>query len=542
MMKNQKNNIIKGGNPYKTYTANIRSFFRFVIALLSILLSQTLLAASYYLSIDGDNKNKGSETHPWSTFSHAFYRMNGGDTLYVKDGTYNQALYNPPSGSEFKYTTIKSVNRYGSIIDGEALDRPALNIDNGFHHIKIDGFHFKSGHHTGSTNAAAIGEAKRGDNSTPNDGTSHIQLIGNVFQGRDRGEANQYASLVVIAVSKHILIEENATFGKANKYHFFAFKSSDLTFRRNIVRWDAVNPSKQGPGQPSGSMALYDTSNSIVENNIALDGQHTSSTSTTGFYMPAHYIGCDNNSWYGNIALNNQAQSAFALDPGGNYTNPGRSWTCNNQTLKNNIAWRSNNGSGHGFNIGQGGGEFMSGVSISNNTSGGNPNGRGITIHHNPKKHTFNDNLVIGNGKAFNCSNSTYNFNNGILFKNSELFSGSGCTKNISNILYTDPKIKYLTRVEDSSIGKGMGKNNSDIGATIIQRYQDGQLTNKNLWPWPYDDKLHAILCKKETRGVCGSDSITEYIWEYLGNPIPPSILNENDNPSPSKPSSHITD
>lgn len=92
-------------------------------------------------------------------------------------------------------------------------------------------------------------------------------------------------------------------------------------------------------------------------------------------------------------------------------------------------------------------------------------------------------------------------------------------------------------------------------GATIIKRYgvsgtlwgEPGydQLTNDDLWPWPYEDKIKAVFAEQNNppsgyspsvnntkRGFAadgnglygGPISLTSYIWEYLGTPCPTNV------------------
>ncbi|MCP4745550.1 MAG: hypothetical protein GY874_05320 [Desulfobacteraceae bacterium] len=37
---------------------------------------------------------------------------------------------------------------------------------------------------------------------------------------------------------------------------------------------------------------------------------------------------------------------------------------------------------------------------------------------------------------------------------------------------------------------KGAGENGSDIGANVIYQYEDGELTDEPLWPWPMEDRI----------------------------------------------------
>ena len=42
----------------------------------------------YYISLDGDNSNKGTIESPWSTLEHAIYKVKGGEVIQFREGTY----------------------------------------------------------------------------------------------------------------------------------------------------------------------------------------------------------------------------------------------------------------------------------------------------------------------------------------------------------------------------------------------------------------------------------------------------------------------
>jgi hypothetical protein len=102
--------------------------------------------------------------------------------------------------------------------------------------------------------------------------------------------------------------------------------------------------------------------------------------------------------------------------------------------------------------------------------------------------------------------------------------------------LVTDPKLKYITRVEANTPGKGTASDGGDRGANVLYQYVGGTLTTAALWPWPYEDRIKADMCESSflaSVGRTGSNAaqwcasgktLTRYIWEAAGNPIPPEI------------------
>jgi hypothetical protein len=107
----------------------------------------------------------------------------------------------------------------------------------------------------------------------------------------------------------------------------------------------------------------------------------------------------------------------------------------------------------------------------------------------------------------------------------------------------SDGSLKYLLRVEAGSRLKGAGAGGADIGPQIVLRYgADGSkfgapgfnaATTTPLWPWPNEDRIKREMCEGTTRGFCtpakrldGAQpvTLTSYIWEALGSPIPKGI------------------
>jgi hypothetical protein len=84
-------------------------------------------------------------------------------------------------------------------------------------------------------------------------------------------------------------------------------------------------------------------------------------------------------------------------------------------------------------------------------------------------------------------------------------------------------------------------------GARVENRYVDGVLTNEPLWPYPNEDIIKSKMCNPvflqeiedkinvydETSitylpGLCAQNgTLTEYIWEALGNDCPSGVCEE---------------
>ena len=49
----------------------------------------------YYVSVNGDDRGKGSKSKPFRTFAKALKKLKPGDTLYVRKGTYKENIVIP---------------------------------------------------------------------------------------------------------------------------------------------------------------------------------------------------------------------------------------------------------------------------------------------------------------------------------------------------------------------------------------------------------------------------------------------------------------
>ena len=102
------------------------------------------MATTYYVCNSGDpacdNTGNGSISKPWCTIAYGISRMNGGDTLYVKSGTYNEELFiNGPSGTADKWTVIRAYPGNIVNIDGRDMTKGRVRIAN-TGYIVFEGF------------------------------------------------------------------------------------------------------------------------------------------------------------------------------------------------------------------------------------------------------------------------------------------------------------------------------------------------------------------------------------------------------------------
>src|SRR5205085_856804 len=70
----------------------------------------------------------------------------------------------------------------------------------------------------------------------------------------------------------------------------------------------------------------------------------------------------------------------------------------------------------------------------------------------------------------------------------------------------------------------------------VLYEYVNRTLTTTQLWPWPNEARIKSEMCSGTTRGFCSSPSLTQYIWEAAGNPMPANLYGGSTPPPPPPP------
>jgi hypothetical protein len=466
-------------------------------------LAKSSWAATYYMP---DN---------CANFSACFSQMNGGDTLVIRNGTYNQALVGMPNGNAGSYTIIKAENDGGAIITG------GLAIAHTNQYIQVEGLKFQSqlgnmilGNHIKIMRCAFNGGPEEGNNVTAGCGT------------------NDYND------TAYILFEDCWFYGQGGRYSLIAYNSNYVVFRRNVIRHDGYWTDDKG--DPEAGIAIYNSANVELQNNIIIDSNLPYCTDNNagncyhawgqGFYIIYNSASpniTNNVKVRGNIVLNVDS-SAYRFD--------GSPTTIGISTWTDNVAYDYSQNNAESGAIINGGSSVTLDLAATKSTLGKGNYGLGAWGGGTPSlDHSILfDNAGGDTAGGFSMSNLD-RYNNG---------SSDTC----SNCVSYNPKtngLLYLPRIES-----GSNLNTGGIGASITKKigvsgtlYGDtgyNTTTGDNLWPWPNESRIKTDMAAVSARGFAAGTSrdgspqtLTKYIWEYLGNQIPSDIYGSSGDTTP---------
>ncbi len=211
-----------------------------------------------------------------------FAGMVAGDILCLEDGTYGEGL-NVPSG-----ITVVAETLTGAVFTGG--DNPSSEI------LLMAG---------DSSTVVGI-KVTRPDSSTSDackiGGTNNSMI----YSTCSHGGTYKHSLPLSLSGSGHLV--ENSWFYGEGRYVVMCFKGDNMTFRRNIARWDSTEPNNAS--EPNATFSNYNCSDNLWENNISLDYAVPDTPMLYGgdFYSPhneaVYPTGNINNRYYGNMVVN----------------------------------------------------------------------------------------------------------------------------------------------------------------------------------------------------------------------------------------------
>lgn len=466
------------------------------ILFILLLICPSVFSATYYVDNNAANDNgNGTIGSPKLYIKSGIALMSTGDTLVIKDGTYSglsNMMAGPgewngiPDGSAGAYTTIRAEHDFGVILDGGGSYNPVYTTGNSY--VILQGLIIKNG-------AFYL--------YGPND---HIKVLKCAAYDSALGNNCNFNS----SDGDYILFEECFAWGQG-RYKFLIGGGSMYTIlRRCFGRYDYHDA--EGP---HAVFSFYGSAGgtNLTQNCLSVDNLATGGFNTTAFYAPN---GSTNVTFDSCLALNNAGNCSF-------YESSGE-----NPVIKNCAFWDA---------TGVGSQMYSEPVNaIISSCTIGNVDNMGVSAANCMIKNT----IIYGAGAvAINWSTNDYCDIN----SNQSTYSNtSGGAHNITISPLTNGLL-YLPRIEAASTLKTAGESGTQIGAEIVKKlgvsgtlYGEtgwNTLTNDNLWPFPNEDTIRSSMrvytanSVDGTRGFCATDqTLTKYIWEYLGNTIPADIYN----------------
>lgn len=445
------------------------------------------LAATFYAAPAGSGTTCGSGS-PCSLTS-GVGKLVAGDTLILKDGTYNSGITVGSSGTASSPITIKAENDGRAIVDGQR-QRETLKIS-GKNYVNVEGLILQNALY---------------DVVKVSGGSSHINL--KRLSAYNAGAGNYH--LFLIWSSSYVLVEDcvaSQTSGanKAGRYGIVSFGGANHNiFRRNYVKYYAHT----GGGGPCAAGADYGGSYDLWENNVFDVSAMPAGCSNVGYQFAIFgeglYYDTSHNKWYGNVAIGGSNTERAVLAE-----TDGAAHNVNNWEFHNNVFVTAKAGI---TNIGAADG---AGWIFKNNTTVGmggtgsvwsNGSGANISVSSN----SFLSG-VIG-VKTANSGTLTSRYNNfsAIATPYSGTINDKAGDKTLAPAYNTATFGKGAYLMPSAAL-KGQGENGTNIGAEILYQYQDGKKTTTPLWPWPMEERV-----KKEMAGNSVTYESGGGLWKTL--------------------------
>jgi hypothetical protein len=466
--------------------------FYFWLTLVAVFVpAQNSFAATYYVDASAANDTgNGSSGSPKKYIGSglALLSSSGGDILIVRNGTYaatNDRMTGIPNGIPSAYNVVRAEN------DGGAVITAADSFDVASSYVQIEGFKF-----SGAYNKTVSG--------------NHIKIKRCAFVSGPSGGNN----VTLDFEGSYNLIEDCWIYGAGGRYKILMWRADHLILRRVVIRDDGGWTSDNS--DPEAGVVVYETSNVELQNVIVIDSNLATydNNNVGAFYVTGHAGNPPSNNvnFTGCIALNNRRAGWHNdTDDGGVGCTVTDTVIYGTESEGMGTSNTSMNITGTRITMGNVGDRFI-----------GNWGNRSIAISNS----VFWSSANASSGTVSVTFSDAYGQND---------FFGSG-------VIHVNPLtngLLYLPRIESASPLKTAGSGSTQAGAQILNKMgADGTLHGENgyntltanaLWPWPNEARIKADFASVSggARGFAAGTSLdgsaqtlTKYIWEYLGNTI----------------------
>jgi hypothetical protein len=492
----------------------------------------------YVAKTGSDGSSCASASSACATITHGIAAMSGGDTLMIGDGTYAEQITQMPNGTASAYTTIQAVNDWGVTIDASGFSNNYMDgIRVSASYVVIRGFHVK------------MNQANDNDLGVDVFSSDHVKI--QRCSVSYSGTTGNVAAFNVGPMSDYTLIEESYAYG-GGRYPFLVYQATHTVVRRCVSRLDYWNGSLQ-----AANFTNYNGDMTVWENNIAIDSD-TANIAGSGIFggffsenkpPDSSWSGTATRETHrGNIVLNVKAVYSAIYD----YD------ISNLHTYSDDIVWDSYGGYYgdyvHGdapvltttrFTIGQILGKYdgMNGQGSAGTGFFIGPGASGTRVSNTVTDSIFWNNPSYGIADYASGDYNSY-WGNGANYGGAYATPKAGTHDLTSNLM---AGLMYLPRIEAGSQLATAGASGGQVGASVVQMWgATGSLWGdpgydtigtELLWPFPNEGVIAADMASYSGPGGVGArgfatgtskdgspQTLTKYIWEYLGHQIPPDI------------------
>ena len=237
------------------------------------------LINTYYVAKNGNDNNPGTEALPWLTIQKAADTLVAGDTVYVKQGTYNEKVIPLNSGTLGKYITYAPYPGHAVTITGSGIPLglwDGLFEIRGRNYIKVSGFIIKNSKGVG----IFVPKGPGWGHITNYGGSSYITIEKNyIYNTRNSGIMMQYGTNYIID-NNEIELGNNAPGERVEEI---------IAIQNNVDVFEIKNNHIHHSGAPTyggeGIDVKWNVSNGKIYNN------HVHDTKSVGIYVDA-WSGC----------------------------------------------------------------------------------------------------------------------------------------------------------------------------------------------------------------------------------------------------------
>jgi hypothetical protein len=464
---------------------------------------------TYYISPTGSDGNPGTREQPWLTFASAVPKLEPGDTLVLLDGHYRQTSTgqldvrcgtNAVNGTAALPITVKADRERMAFLKSDGTT-PPLYV-NGCEYWTIEGLHVES---LDVDSTAVLSDTSFRDGSKT--GTV-VVLEGNCFHVVLRrllaAYPNRNKHSHVIRIGDHanqVLVEECETY---NFHHngIEIWRATSVTLRRNYVharKEDIAAWPSDFPGEGDVGILVEESQDTRLENNIVA-GVHQ------GIVVAGRFDGLPMNPnppgppttgdtrLLGNVTLAS-GEGFILLSRCGGMVSCDEAHTVTGTELENDVA------------VGGTIGLYSTGA-IDTRVSGFGAIGAaaGVTLERTPENVALSPSTSITTSLALGYTAHGFASTNQTswTFDHCAAFGSSGAAfspddVNVASSVRTDPALGECTvYVPLASPLRAAGPNGSDIGPSVLDRYEDGAITRASLW----DRKTGAFPCGAVVAGL----------------------------------------